>query len=179
MTASERIKGIIEANFVGEGLAHVQIKQSPGTLDFAGKPGWLRYQSNLQYSQSLQPLDEEKFGIPIAGEWMIGEGGEATARLTIENGVQTVCIITERGNEIPADAHWQDVLVETVAVYSRVVKQDEGTPLTQANYDAGQINHRIYYGFRDEADAQTGNIRRLAERMADWKPLSDDEKEAK
>jgi hypothetical protein len=146
MTASERIKVILQAGFAGEGLDHVQIRvdlvKPDVALDFAGKRGWLRYQSNLQHSQSLQPFVEEEFGIPIAGEWRIGNKG--TARLTIEEEVQKVRIISEREPVADNDADWHDVLAETVAVYSRTVKQDDDSPLTLANYDAGQINHRIY-----------------------------------
>jgi hypothetical protein len=175
MKARERIKPIQAAGFAGEGLDHVQIRHCPGTLDFAGKRGWLRHQSYLQHSDCLEALVEKEFGIPIAGEWMIGDDDKATARLTIEEGVQTVRIIEERAPVDGPDEHWQDVLAESVSVYSRTVKQGDDSPLELPNYAEGQINHRVYYGFRDEADAENGNIRRLAERMTGWTP----EEEAK
>jgi hypothetical protein len=164
MTAAERISAILAAGFAGDGLEHVQISVKDGTLDFAEKRGWLRYQSDLQFSDNLEELDEATNGIPIAGEWLIPD--HATARLTIEDGEQKVRVIEERAIGTPADADWQDVLAETVAVYAR------------KPFAAGQIEHRVYYGFRDLADAETGNIRRLAERMSGWAALPATEEEA-
>jgi hypothetical protein len=165
MTAAERISAILDAKFAGAGLEHVQIRVTDGTLDFAKKHGWLRYQSNLQFSDNLEELDEATNGIPIAGEWLIGD--QATARLTIEDGEQKVRVIEERAIGTPADTNWQDVLAETVAVYAR------------KPFAAGQIHHRIYYGFRPGTDdAKTGNIRRLAERMSGWEPLPATDEEA-
>lgn len=154
-TAQERLAEILHTGFSGTGLELVQISTNTGELDFADKAGWLRYQSDLQHSDCLETLDEAQFGRPLAGEWIVDD--TKTARLSVAQGVRH---IQEHrlDDKNPLQDKWLPALREIVEVSTRPV-DDRG---------AGRMKHAIYYGFRNEAEASEGNLRRLCDRMIGW-----------
>ncbi len=169
-TTQERLAEILKVGFSGKGLELVQINlelvqinTDTGKMDFDGKRGWLRYQSDLQHSDCLKLRDETKCGRPLAGDWLLHKEPRATARLTIEKGAQTVRVIEEKplGENGQIEKDWLPALCEIIEVSTRPV-DDRG---------AGRMKHAVYYGFRNETEASEGNLRRLCERMIAWEAL--------
>ena len=125
------------------GLTLVQIKISDALAvdsSFAGKPGWLRYQSELICSDELRSLSDQC--ALMAGEWI--DGDLKTTRISLDDGAAVMRVTEEKalleGTE--PDDGWTPVLKQSATIVAR----DFGI-------GGNTLHYAIYFGFRDEGDA--------------------------
>jgi hypothetical protein len=136
------------------------LSHAVGTANFAGRSGWLRYQSALVAGTSLPPQIDA--GELLSGEWTIDVRSSARART--ENGALIVRTITD--SEEPMEG-WRPALRQKKTMIARGAFDKTPPSFWIDGVPAGDLLVcHVYFGFRTDKDFGAGKITRITERFA-------------
>jgi hypothetical protein len=153
MTGIQHLREIAAKSDTALTIVQIKISESvPIESAFTGKRGWLRFQSELTCAEALEPVKNQ--GALISGEWI--DGTLKTTRISLHAGAPVMRVIEEKTlvEDAEPDDGWTPVLKQAATVIAR-----------DFSIGGNTLHYAIYFGFRDEGDAEEGLIRRLTDRF--------------